>query len=558
MAEQAQDSWLGALGIDVDGIRNKVQSVVSNVETTVDNGINTVVQGATQLYKDAESAVTQTVQSVENAGRTVVGAVTQNVDAAKMKALGDQSGQAVPRPVEADCKPQHGYVPGAKNYLLCATHGHVIDTDQGMIIAPSVAAFLKQGAASVVDKAEATANTAGKFVVNAEATVLDGAKSAYNTVTGAYDAVAPNFTKANEDLGKGVDWLEAEAKKGNDQAAAQYSNVPIVGSLLKASATIGDATTDALGGVVKGVGDLATAAGNAFVHPIDAAGSLAEGALGVAEHVPIAPGLNTVVKGAHGLVDLAEGKKDGKYGSSLSDLGENLLNDTQQDPNDPSKRTNTDVDFLAGLGGGTKAWSEKPLEAATRTLTNIAPMFLGDEAPGGTTPVPEEPPVLGDGPPAPKAVDPFAKTQIDPFGKTQPEMPAQGGQTDVDPKTQVDPARPGPDPDAPQGNPAESLEQARQNEIDAGRAQHAAEKASFDATQEYTRYRANKPNPARGVEGDPSKWDPITDEALHDQMLRAQEANAEAINRLNAARRATTDALARAKRAQGSGGLRSK
>jgi hypothetical protein len=295
--------------------------------------------------------------------------------------------------------------------------------------------------------------------------------------------------------------------------------------------TIGDATTDALGGVIKGAGDLATMAGNAIFHPIDAAGSLAEGALGVAEHVPIAPGLNTVAKGAHGLIDLAEGKTDGKYGGSLSDLGQNLLLDTQQDPNDPSKRTNTDLDFVAGLGGGTQAWKDKPVEAAARTLTNIAPMLLGDEAGGGTKPVPGETPALGDGPPAPKAVDPFAKTQIDPLGKTQPDIPAQGGQTEVDP------ARPGPEPDVPNPDPAATPEQIRQNLIDASTAQKVTENASIEATQEYVRYRATKPNPARGIEGDPN-YDPVVDEALRDQMLRAEKANIQAIDKLKAARAA--------------------
>lgn len=566
MPEEAHDSWLGGLGIDVDQIRSKVQSVVSDVQTAVNQGIDNVVQGATQLYQDASNAVTQTVQNVENAGGEVVNAVAKGVDAAKMKVLGDQSGKAVPRPVEADCKPQHGYVPGPANHLLCATHGHVIDTNQGMIIAESVATYTAKGAASAVSSAGSTAaslgsqaldaaNTAGKAVSDAESKVWDVTKGAYNAVTGAYDAVAPNFTQANKDLGSLVDKGEALAKQGNDAAAAQYADVPVLGTVLKASAAIGDATTDALGGVVKGVGDLATMAGNAIVHPIDSAVSLGEGALGIAEHVPIVPGLNTTVKAAHGLVDLAEGKKDGEYGSSLTDLGENLLLDTKQDPNDPSKRTNADVDFLASMGGGTKAWTDKPLEAATRTLTNLAPMLLGDEAPGAKPePVPEGP--IPDGPPAPRAVDPLGKTQVDPFGKTQPQMPAQGPdiapKTEIDPKTQVDPSNPEPDP----SNPA-TPEEIRQNLIDAAAEQKLTEKASTEATGEYVRYRATKPNPARGVEGDPN-WDPTVDEALRDQMERAQQANTAAINRLRdaqAAAKAAQDAIAKARGAQGKGGF---
>jgi hypothetical protein len=267
-------------------------------------------------------------------------------------------------------------------------------------------------------------------------------------------------------------------------------------------------------------------AGNAVFHPIDAAGSLGEGALGIAEHVPIVPGLNTAVKGTHGLVDLAEGKQDGKYGGSLTDLGENLLLDTQQDPNNPSKRTNTDVEFLAGLGGGTKVWSEKPMEAATRTLTNLAPMLLGDEAAGANT-VPEEPPV-------PSEVDPLGKTQVDPLGKTQVDP---FGKTQDLGNTQVDPANPEPEPDGPKVDPAATPEQIRQNLIDANAAQKATQEASIKATQEYVRYRAKMPEPARGFAGDPN-WDPRVDEALYNETLRAEQANIRAIKNLQAWQRA--------------------
>jgi len=240
-------------------------------------------------------------------------------------------------------------------------------------------------------KALEVGNDAGKALMNVESASWDKTKGAYTAVTGAYDSVAPNFTKANKDVGQLVDAGEAAVKKGNDQAVAEYGDVPVVGSLVKASAWLSNTTTEATGGVVKGVGDLAAMGGNAIFHPIDAAASLGEGALGIAEHVPTVPGLNTTVKGIHGLVDLARGKTDGEYGGSLSELGENLLLNTHKDPDDPSKKSNSDVDFFAGIGGGKKAWSEKPAEAATRTITNLVPMFLGDEAAGGKPP-PEVPP----------------------------------------------------------------------------------------------------------------------------------------------------------------------
>jgi hypothetical protein len=87
--------------------------------------------------------------------------------------------------------------------------------------------------------------------MSAESAAWDGTKSAYNAVTGAYDWVAPNFTKSNQDLGQLVDAGEAAAKKANDQAAAQYADVPVLGTLVKASASLSNAMTDAVGGVVK-------------------------------------------------------------------------------------------------------------------------------------------------------------------------------------------------------------------------------------------------------------------------------------------------------------------
>ena len=223
-------------------------------------------------------------------------------------------------------------------------------------------------------------NAAGKAVTSAES-------AAYNGVTGAYGSVAPDFTKGNKRSGRERRRRRGLAKKGNAKAASKADG-SVLGSLEKASIWMSNTSNDATGGIVKGVGDLASVAGNAIFHPIDAAGGMLEGGLGIAEHVPLIPGLNTTVKGMHGLWDLANDKKNSEYGSSLGDLGENLLlgTHTQTDPDGPSKKSNADVDFFAGIGGGTKTWSEKPAEAATRTITNLLPMILGDELNGGKKP----------------------------------------------------------------------------------------------------------------------------------------------------------------------------
>ena len=111
----------------------------------------------------------------------------------------------------------------------------------------------------------------------------------------------------------------------------------MVGKVVKGTAAVANAAVDATGGVVKGAGDLTAMAGNAIVHPIDSAGAMAKGALDIAEHVPMAPGVNTTVKAAHGMADLARGKKDGEYGGGLKELG-GSRRCTRTDPNDPKKK----------------------------------------------------------------------------------------------------------------------------------------------------------------------------------------------------------------------------
>jgi len=129
-----------------------------------------------------------------------------------------------------------------------------------------------------------------------------------------------------------------------------------------------------------------------------------------------------------------------------------------------------------------------------------------------------------------------------------------GGGGGKGPPTEVDPPRPPPEPAVPRANVPLTPAQAEQNLADAIAKQKATEKASTEATQEFVRFRALKPNPARGVKGDPS-FDPIVSEALEDQALRAQQANEEAILEVEAAKRAVRDAAARARGASGGGGF---
>lgn len=188
MPTQEHDSWLSGLGVDVDKVRSWASKEVDTVKDDVNKAENwatdEVQKGADWVKAEANKAVEDVKQGadwVKAEANKAVGAVKQDADAVKVKALGDQSGKPVPRPMESDCKPEHGYVPGPKNHLLCATHGHVVDTDQKTIIANSVASYLKDGVDGAAKKIK---DTAEKTVGAAPSLAGDG-KAALDEVGGA-------------------------------------------------------------------------------------------------------------------------------------------------------------------------------------------------------------------------------------------------------------------------------------------------------------------------------------------------------------------------------------
>jgi hypothetical protein len=146
MPTEEHDSWLSAIGVDFDKAKAWVNKEVDQVKDDVQKGADWVKTQADNVVDDVKKGADWVVKQANTAADTV----KKGTDALQKKALGDQSGKPVPRPMESDCKPEHGYVPGPKNHLLCATHGHVVDTDAGTIIAESVASYVKQGVATVV------------------------------------------------------------------------------------------------------------------------------------------------------------------------------------------------------------------------------------------------------------------------------------------------------------------------------------------------------------------------------------------------------------------------
>lgn len=51
---------------------------------------------------------------------------------------------SLPQPMAPDCQIVIGKVPGPANFVLCKTHGHVLDTDKKLIVAGNVDQFLTQ------------------------------------------------------------------------------------------------------------------------------------------------------------------------------------------------------------------------------------------------------------------------------------------------------------------------------------------------------------------------------------------------------------------------------
>jgi hypothetical protein len=236
------------------------------------------------------------------------------------------------------------------------------------------------------------------WVSDAASTVGGAATSAYNSYEKATD-----FKSGLGVLDQGVDWVEKNAAKGNQDMVNQTKDIPVLGSLAKGSAWLSDEMTQATGGVVKGIGDVAGGIGGAVAHPIDTAAGME----GLLEHNATVPFLGSTLKAAHGAYDLAA-NNGGQYGNSWGDLANHVLNPLQSSQDDANYDAALAKGILAPGDAGWQTWQDKPAEALTRAVTNIAPMLLGgEETAGGKTPIPE---------PVPESVPPTLRTPYAPPG----------------------------------------------------------------------------------------------------------------------------------------------
>jgi hypothetical protein len=219
---------------------------------------------------------------------------------------------------------------------------------------------------------------------------LDGlggiAKDAAAGVGGAAESLYDGYQKQTDFkqplglLDKGIDWVERTSDEGGRQMVESAKGIPVVEELAEGAAFMNHVVTQVGGGVAKGAGDLVGGLANAFFHPIDAA----SGIEGVIEHSGL-PGVGSTLKSVHGLYDLAV-HGGGEYGDSVGDLANHVLNPLQSSEDDQKANMNMVTGILAPgeldrkpgeKGVGWDVWRDKPLEAAARAVTNIAPIALG-------------------------------------------------------------------------------------------------------------------------------------------------------------------------------------
>jgi hypothetical protein len=102
--------------------------------------------------------------------------------------------------------------------------------------------------------------------------------------------------------------------------------------------------------------------------------------------------------------------------------------------------------------------------------------------------------------------------------------------TEVNPNQEFEAGRTGAGETTPRATPPTNAEVAN-----AKNAQDVAAKEANEATAEWVRFRALKPNPGRNNPGDPSKYDPTVDEALQNDMMQKAAARNEALDKWRAA-----------------------
>jgi hypothetical protein len=92
------------------------------------------LQGTAQKYPTPDQVVSQAYEIAKHSV-LVLRQAQQRLDWASA---------TLPQPMAHDCEPVPGKVPGPANHVLCGTHGHVLDTSAGMVIAHDIEEYTKQ------------------------------------------------------------------------------------------------------------------------------------------------------------------------------------------------------------------------------------------------------------------------------------------------------------------------------------------------------------------------------------------------------------------------------
>ncbi len=188
----------------------------------------------------------------------------------------------------------------------------------------------------VGDKASGAANWASKEASDVAAHPLDSLAAA-----GAYVPIPGNplqMAKAGHDINqlfgaghneqgdatpslfeKGVNWMRDGSEKGANDLVAQTADIPVLGTLARANASVSKFTGDVTSGALKAVGGMVGGIGGMLEHPLDTAMGLEK----VGENVGLPSYLNPL-RMAHGVYDVASGNR------GVGDAAEHWLDPIEQ------------------------------------------------------------------------------------------------------------------------------------------------------------------------------------------------------------------------------------
>jgi len=316
-----QDSWISsALGVDVGSIVSKVESAASSATDTVSSVATTALDDVASAATSANGMATAVASSVANEVKSTVDDTVKTVT---------------------------GTVSDVRTHVE-----DTIDTGiKGVSSAVSTAVDDAKAAGSVAKDAASQAWKGAKVVGGA---IEDEAKAKYQEMKQDAELVKQGEGYA----GKGIDWLENEAKSGTKWAADEAKGIPVAEQLAKGIETTVDQDIDFVGGVDKAVVGMVGGVLGAAADPVDTAKALYT----MSEHIPV--------------VGLPEKVLGEAYDVATSDK---TLSQAAKEVADPAD----DAKYWGNVGKG--LWQPiqksiddgKPMEGVGQAAAQIGSLFIG-------------------------------------------------------------------------------------------------------------------------------------------------------------------------------------